>query len=137
MGLSQYEKEKLVAFSNIQLDRNQTEIIIGRKLENSEWKKINRDYKKIFSALARQDANVGKRKNRLKEITRKSSKGNIRQARLLRDTDNTDEDYYFIKSLHKKQKDKLKIHLLRTYKTKSLTQLSPTGKYLVKLICLM
>ena len=46
MGLSETEKNKLQAFANISFSKNQTELIIGRTLTNSEWKSLNMDYKK-------------------------------------------------------------------------------------------
>ena len=54
MGLSQDEKNKLQVFSNIPLNRIQTETIIGRKLTDAEWESRNHDYPKICSPIAKQ-----------------------------------------------------------------------------------
>ena len=40
MGLSESEKNKLQAFTDISLNKNQIEVIIGRTLTKSEWKFI-------------------------------------------------------------------------------------------------
>ena len=37
MGLTDAELNKLKLFSNVKLDRNQTEVILGRKLSDDEW----------------------------------------------------------------------------------------------------
>ena len=62
MGLSETEKNKLQAFANISFSKNQTELIIGRTLTNSEWKSLNMDYKKLFAQTAKQTANIAKHK---------------------------------------------------------------------------
>ena len=79
MGLSQDEKNKLQVFSNMPLNRIQTETIIGRKLTDAEWesrnhdyltnaerKSRNKDYRKIFTPIARQAANTALKRQRLK-----------------------------------------------------------------------
>ena len=53
MGLSQDEKNKLQVFSNMPLNRIQTETIIGRKLTDAEWESRNHDY------LTNADGKVG------------------------------------------------------------------------------
>ena len=68
MGLSESEKNKLQVFTNISLSKNQIEVIIGRTLTNSEWKSLNRDYKKIFTQITKQVANISKRNNILRHI---------------------------------------------------------------------
>ena len=40
MGLSEIEKNKLKVFSNLTLDRNQIEELLGRKISNNEWRQI-------------------------------------------------------------------------------------------------
>ena len=60
MGLSESEKNKLQAFTNITLSKNQTEVIIGRTLTNSEWKSLNIDYRRLFAQTAKQTANIAK-----------------------------------------------------------------------------
>ena len=58
MGLSEEEKNKLQIFSKIKLDRNQIDVILGRQLTNAEWKSMTKDYRKIFTPIAKQAANT-------------------------------------------------------------------------------
>ena len=41
MGLTEEEKGRLKLFRNEKLDRNQTEVILGRKLDDAEWNSRN------------------------------------------------------------------------------------------------
>jgi hypothetical protein len=58
MALTSEEKEILKAFSGLSLNKNQVEKIIRRSLTDREWRAYNRDYKAIFSQVARQASNV-------------------------------------------------------------------------------
>ncbi len=67
MALTKDESHKLESFSTLKLNRNQIEIILGRKLTNREWKKIApKDYRKIFTPIAIQAANTASIKGYLK-----------------------------------------------------------------------
>ena len=66
MGLSEEDRTKLKAFSNVILNRNQIDIILGRQLTNAEWKSMTKDYRKIFTPIAKQAANIANRKGYLK-----------------------------------------------------------------------
>ena len=67
MALTEDEVHKLKVFSKIKLDRNQIEVIIGRKLTRSEWKTLlPKDYSKIFTPIAKQAAKTASIKGYLK-----------------------------------------------------------------------
>jgi len=67
MALTEDELNKLEFFSKLKLDRNQVEIILGRKLTKSEWRNIKpKDYCKIFTPIAKQAANTANVKGYLK-----------------------------------------------------------------------
>src|SRR5579872_7175502 len=57
MGLTKDEQEKLEIFSNVKLDRKQTEALLERPLTNVEFKSLTpKDYRKIFTQIAKQAA---------------------------------------------------------------------------------
>src|SRR2546426_1134749 len=143
MGLSTEEKDKLKLFS-IKLSRDQTEAILNRKLTNIEWKLINKDYKKIFTPITKQVARLATSKDYLKPtysqykqprpinqstyfqsifknvVKEASIKGNSRIVRLERNikrnqNENELDNFQFIKSLHKKQKDNYSINKGQTH----------------------
>jgi len=59
MALTEDELTKLESFSSLKLNRNQVEIILGRKLTKSELRTIEpKDYCKIFKPIAKQAANT-------------------------------------------------------------------------------
>ena len=63
MALTEAEKTKLELFKSINLNRVQTEALIGRKLANVEWKSISKDYRKTFKPIAIQAAKTATEKN--------------------------------------------------------------------------
>src|SRR6478609_2828010 len=121
MGLSESEKTKLQAFANISLSKTQTEVIIDRTLTNSEWKLLNKNYKKIFAQVAKQSANVAKQKrhnlsqtypptpNLIETASRNELyiRKNIRKRRSdLRNQNEQEVDLYtYMRSLHKPNKN--------------------------------
>src|SRR5579872_6962359 len=57
MVLTKVEQEKLKIFSNLKLDRKQTEALLGRSLTSAEFKSLSpKDYRKIFTPIAKQAA---------------------------------------------------------------------------------
>lgn len=68
MVLTREEKTSLQAFSGLSLNKNQVEIIINRALTDREWRAYNRDYKAIFTQIAKQASNVAAKKLRVKRV---------------------------------------------------------------------
>ena len=68
MVLTSEEKNSLQAFSGITLNQNQVEIIIKRSLTDREWRAYNRDYKTVFSQVAKQASNVAAKKFKVKNV---------------------------------------------------------------------
>jgi len=62
MALTSDEKAQLQTFSGLRLNKTQVEIILRRSLTDREWRSYNRDYKVIFSQVAKQASNVAARK---------------------------------------------------------------------------
>ena len=80
MTLTDTEKSKIQIFQGLSLNKNQLETIIGRPLADREWRAHNRDYKTIFSQVARHAANVAVRK--LKPVRAKPSNEDIELLRV-------------------------------------------------------
>jgi len=136
MGLSQDEKNKLKLFSNLKLDRTQTETILCRQVTNQEWKSINKDYRKIFTPIARQAAKIAARKQQqqppvtdtvqaqairanrysklYKSVAKEAAEAGFRK---LFKTNIEDEKnkYHFVKSLFKQMKDEYTINKVQTH----------------------
>src|SRR5688572_2875756 len=68
MVLTIEESHKLKQFSDLQLGRNQVEIILGRELTDKEWKSYTKDYRKIVTAIAKQAAKLSTKKGYLRSI---------------------------------------------------------------------
>jgi hypothetical protein len=72
MALTNAEKEKLKTFASLfnvlNLNREQVEAVISRSLTTREWKSCNRDYKLIFSQVAKQAKNVAAKKFKVKKF---------------------------------------------------------------------
>src|SRR3989442_1559255 len=66
MALTKTEIEKLEAFKNLNLGREQVEIIISRKLTDKEWELFTKDYHEIFTPIAKKAAKVATKKGYLK-----------------------------------------------------------------------
>ena len=67
MALTSVEMEILKTFSGLNLNKTQVETIIRRPLTDREWRSYNRDYKSIFSQVAKQASNVAARKFKTKK----------------------------------------------------------------------
>ncbi len=121
MGLPNEEQKKLDLFKNFKLDRNQTETIIGRKLNNTEWKQLKpKDYKKIFSPIARQVAKAANKRKPsmdLRQMFRKvamqaAKKANRNQKKK---AEEPEDNFHFIKSLYKNTNDDYEINKVSEY----------------------
>jgi len=125
MGLTEIEKSKLQLFSNVKLDRQQTETVIGRKLTNKEWKVISKDYRKIFTPIAKQAAKIARMKNYTKfknenyfkpTLTRVAAQAALKgRRRLLWKTPEAVDKYHFVKSLFKDSEDQYEIRKIAEY----------------------
>ena len=132
MGLSEEDKNKLKLFSNLKLDRIQTEALEGREITNREWKSITKDYRKIFTPIARQVAKIAVRKQQ-PAINKNSEQAQTtranRYSKLYKSvaqeaadvgfrkefkTNLEDEKnkYHFLRSLFKEQKKKYTINIV-------------------------
>ena len=67
MALTSAEKEILKTFTGLNLNKIQIETIIRRPLTDREWRSYNRDYKSIFSSIAKQASNIAAKKFRIKK----------------------------------------------------------------------
>ena len=112
MVLSNDERKKLELISSLKLDRNGTELILGRKLSNAEWKSISRDYKKIFTPIAKQAAKLASKKYSVKKednLKLKYKDIAIQAAKVAKRKlnktikDEPDDKYHFIKSMFKEE----------------------------------
>src|SRR6476469_3965254 len=137
MGLSESEKTKLQVFNNISLSKNQTEVIIGRTLTNSEWNSLNKDYKKIFTQIAKQTATVAKHKrhnlsqtypptpNLIETASRNELYIRKRRSYLRDQNEQQADQFTFIKSLHKDNKNDYHIKFIgQRYVNKYRTTIS-------------
>ena len=68
MVLTIEESHKLKQFSDLQLGRNQVEIILGRELTDKEWKSYTKDYRKKLSSIAKQVARLSSKNGYLRRI---------------------------------------------------------------------
>jgi hypothetical protein len=80
MALSSEEKKTLQTFSSLNLNKIQVETILRRKLTDREWRSYIRDYKQLFSNIAKQAANVATKKFKVKNA--KPSDENIELLRI-------------------------------------------------------
>ena len=68
MEINKRERKLLDEFKELfdveTLSRKQVDKILKRNVTDKEWKNYNKDYKSIFSQIARQAAKVGKKKLR-------------------------------------------------------------------------
>jgi len=62
MALVSDEKAQLQIFSCLSLNRKQLETVLRRSLTEREWKAYTRDYRAIFSQVAKHASNVAARK---------------------------------------------------------------------------
>jgi len=79
MALTTDDKNLLKPFSSLSLNKTQVEIIFRRSLTDREWRAYNRDYRAIFSQVAKHSSNVAARK--LKVRNAKPSDENIKLLR--------------------------------------------------------
>jgi len=87
MALTSDEKAQLQTFAGLSLNRKQLETILRRSLTNREWRAYNRDYKLIFSQVAKQASNVAARKFQVRNA--KPSDENIKLLRIEKERKNT------------------------------------------------
>jgi len=80
MALTSDEKARLQTFSSLSLNRKQLETILRRSLTEREWKAYNRDYRAIFSQVAKHASNVAARMFKVSNV--KPSDDNIKSLRI-------------------------------------------------------
>ena len=97
MEITKEEKKRLDEFKDIAevdtISRKQIDKILKRNITDKEWKNYNKDYKSIFSQIARQAAKVGKKKLR-KKIIIKPPQQEIERIRAERAQRRQQEDEY-------------------------------------------
>jgi len=78
MDINKSERKLLDEFKELfdvdTLTRKQIDKILKRNITDKEWKNYNKDYKSIFSQIARQAAKVGKRNLERKLLLSQHSK---------------------------------------------------------------
>ena len=117
MGLSKDQKLTLKLFANLSLNREQTERLLDCTLTEREWKSLNFN-RKEFTHISKEAAAKGK--HRIQRIVRNLLNDNsaIRKTNrqsLKEQNESLQDDYTYIKSLHKPNTNTYSINLLRNY----------------------
>ena len=67
MALTSADKN-FETFSGLNLNKTHVETIIRRSLTDHEWRSYNRDYKSLFSLVAKQASNIAAKKFKTKKV---------------------------------------------------------------------
>ena len=119
MALTKEENLKLKSFENLNLTREQIDIILNRSLTDKEWKLLSKDYRKIFTAIAKQAAGKAKKKqydcDKAKNNSIASQAARKGARRLKKINDEPSNKYHFVRSLFKESNDTFEIKKISDY----------------------
>ena len=129
MALTREEIRRLQIFGELRLDRRQVETILSRSLTDREWKSYSKDYRTLFTKVAKQAAQKAEKKHQAFEKAKNNSipfQAARKGARRLAAKKNEEEDkYHFAKSLFKESSDTFEIEKISEYySTKYKTSVS-------------
>src|SRR5277367_6610794 len=114
MGLSEDQKLTLKLFANLSLNREQTERLLDCTLTEREWKSLNFN-RKEFTHISKEAAAKGKQRIVRNLLNENSAICKTNRQFLKEQNESLQDDYTYIKSLHKRHTNTYSINLLRNY----------------------